>query len=82
MSKTQDDITDIINKMWEEYELTPNAVQDYKKPDNVALTQKKVNNLRKDLREKKSHLRTIRDGIRHLNLKKLKLNKIREKECD
>ena len=24
--------------------------------------------LRKDLREKKSHLRTIRDGIRHLNL--------------
>ena len=50
-TKLQEDINDIINKMWEEYELTPNAVQDYKKPDNVALTQKKVNNLRKDLRE-------------------------------
>ena len=50
-TKLQEDINDIINKMWEEYELTPNAVHDYKKPDNVALTQKKVNNLRKDLRE-------------------------------
>ena len=50
-TKLQEDINDIINKMWEEYELTPNTVQDYKKPDNVALTQKKVNNLRKDLRE-------------------------------
>ena len=50
-TKLQEDINDIINKMWEEYELTPNAVHDYKKPDNVALTQKKVSNLRKDLRE-------------------------------
>ena len=50
-TKLQEDINDIINKMWEEYELTPNAIHDYKKPDNVALTQKKVNNLRKDLRE-------------------------------
>ena len=49
-TKLEEDINDIINKMWEEYELTPNTVQDYKKPDNVALTQKKVNNLRKDLR--------------------------------
>ena len=50
-TKTEDDINGIINKMWEEYELTPNTVQDYKKPENIALTQKKVNNLRKDLRE-------------------------------
>ena len=41
-AKIQDDITDIINKMWEEYELTPNNVVDYRKPDNVALTQRKV----------------------------------------
>ena len=50
-TKIEEDINLIINKMWEEYELTPNAVQDYKKPENIALTQKKVNNLRKDLRE-------------------------------
>lgn len=50
-TKIEEDINTIINKMWEEYELTPNAVKDYKKPENVALTQKNVNNLRKDLRE-------------------------------
>ena len=50
-TKTEDDITDIINKMWEEYELTPNNVKDYQKPENVALTQRKVNNLRTDIKE-------------------------------
>ena len=50
-TKLEDDINSIINKMWEEYELTPNSVTDYKKPDNIALTQKKVNNLRSDIKE-------------------------------
>ena len=50
-TKTEEDINTIINKMWEEYELTPNNVQDYKKPENVQLTQKKVNELRKELRD-------------------------------
>lgn len=50
-TKIEEDINSIINKMWEEYELTPNTIKEYKKPENVALTQKKVNNLRKDLRE-------------------------------
>ena len=50
-NKLEDDINSIINKMWEEYELTPNSVSDYKKPDNIALTQKKVNNLRSDIKE-------------------------------
>ena len=50
-TKIQEDINSIINKMWEEYELTPNSVHDYKKPENVALTQKKVNNLRADIKE-------------------------------
>lgn len=50
-TKTEEDINSIINKMWEEYELTPNNVQDYKKPENVQLTQNKVNELRKELRD-------------------------------
>lgn len=51
-TKLEEDINDIINKMWEEYEITPNTIkEEYKKPDNIALTQKKVNALRKDLRE-------------------------------
>ena len=50
-TKTEEDITDIINKMWEEYELTPNNVENYHKPENIALTQRKVNNLRTDIKE-------------------------------
>ena len=50
-NKLEEDINDIINKMWAEYELTPNTVGEYKKPENVELTQRKVNNLRKDLKE-------------------------------
>ena len=51
-TKLEEDIQAIINKMWEEYELTPNNVQEeYKKPENVATTQKKVNNLRTEIKE-------------------------------
>ncbi|MBR3002140.1 MAG: chromosome segregation protein SMC [Clostridia bacterium] len=50
-TKLEDDINSIINKMWEEYELTPNNAPEVKKPDNVQLTQKKVNNLRNDIKE-------------------------------
>lgn len=50
-TKTEEDITEIINKMWVEYELTPNNVGEYQKPENIALTQRKVNNLRTDIRE-------------------------------
>ena len=50
-TKLEEDINEIINKMWEEYELTPNNVVDYKKPDNVQLTQKKVKALRNEIRE-------------------------------
>ncbi len=50
-TKTEEDINSIINKMWEEYELTPNTVGEYKKPENVALTQKKVNRLRTEIKE-------------------------------
>jgi len=50
-TKTEEDLNNVINKMWEEYELTPNVVTDYKKPENVANTQKRVNNLRADIRD-------------------------------
>ncbi len=50
-TKLEEDINTIINKMWEEYELTPNNVgEEYKKPENVANIQKQVNNLRNQLR--------------------------------
>ena len=49
-TKQEQDLTEIINRMWEEYEITPNSDISYKKPDNVALTQRRVNNLRSDIR--------------------------------
>ena len=49
-TKLEEDINGIINKMWEEYELTPNNVVDYKKPENVQLTREKVKDLRNEIR--------------------------------
>lgn len=50
-NKTEEDLNSLVNNLWEEYELTPNAKGNYKKPENVALTQKRVNNLRQDIRD-------------------------------
>ena len=50
-TKLDEEITDIVNKMWEEYEITPNNVNDYEKPENVSLTQRKVNSLRTEIKE-------------------------------
>ena len=49
--KISGDLEDVITKMWEEYELTPNNVENYKKPDNVAATQKQVNTLRNKIKD-------------------------------
>ena len=50
-NKTEEDLNSLVNNLWEEYELTPNAKGNYKRPENVALTQKRVNNLRQDIRD-------------------------------
>lgn len=49
-TKLEEDIEEIINKMWEEYEITPNNVDGYEKPANVAETTKKVNSLRNQIK--------------------------------
>lgn len=48
-SKQEQDLDDLINKLWQEYELTPNNAGDYQKPENVQLAQKKTNELRKEI---------------------------------
>ncbi|MBQ2938257.1 MAG: chromosome segregation protein SMC [Clostridia bacterium] len=50
-TKIEEDISSIINKMWEEYELTPNNIGEYEKPENVAVTQRRVSSLRTEIRE-------------------------------
>ncbi len=50
--KTKEEIDGITNRLWEEYELTPNnADGSYEKPENVAVTTKKVNTLRNKIRD-------------------------------
>ena len=50
-TKIEEDMNGVYNKMWEEYELTPNNVGEYQKPENVQLTQRRVNVLRTEIKE-------------------------------
>ncbi|MBQ3145002.1 MAG: chromosome segregation protein SMC [Clostridia bacterium] len=50
-SKIEYELEQIVNKMWEDYEITPNSVgEEYKKPDNVSETTKKVKHLREEIK--------------------------------
>ncbi len=50
-SKYELELEQIINKMWEEYELTPNNVTDFVKTNNPNEDQKRVNDLRSEIKE-------------------------------
>lgn len=49
--KVKEDIDRDTNKLWEEYEITPNQAGEFKKPDNVMTTTKLVNELRGKIRD-------------------------------
>jgi len=49
--KMQQDLEQVVNNLWEEYELTPNAVGEYKRPDNIAVAQKQVNHIRNKIKD-------------------------------
>ena len=51
-SKIEYELEQVINKMWEDYEITPNNVgEEYKKPENVAETTKQVKYLREQIKD-------------------------------
>ena len=50
-SKLEIELEQIVNKMWEDYEITPSVAKEYKKPDNIAETNKMVTNLRNDIKQ-------------------------------
>ena len=50
-SKLDVELEQIINKMWEDYEVTPNNVGEYKKPNNVQETTKQVKTLREQIKD-------------------------------
>ena len=49
-SKLEQDIDLIVNKLWDEYELTPNTVTEYEKPSNIQNATKSVNEYRKQIK--------------------------------
>ena len=50
-TKLEQDIDLIVNNLWEEYELTPNNATDYKKVENVQVTQKDVNSIKAEIKD-------------------------------
>ncbi len=50
-SKIEVELEQIVNKMWEDYEITPNNATEYKKPENIAATTKKVNSIRNEIKD-------------------------------
>ena len=50
-SKYEQDLQQVINSLWEEYEMTPNNCDNFEKPSNVQNTQKEVNKLRNEIRD-------------------------------
>ncbi len=50
-TKIEEDITELTEELWNEYELTPNAVENYQKPENVAVAQKQVKTLRDKIKD-------------------------------
>ena len=50
-SKYELELQQVINKMWEEYELTPNNITEYKKTESPSDVQKQVNSLRTEIKE-------------------------------
>lgn len=49
--KVKEDIDKDTNRLWEEYEITPNNAKDFKRPENVANTTKKVNEIRNKIKD-------------------------------
>ncbi len=50
-AKQEQDITDLINKLWEEYEITPNNAEGYERPSNIAQAQKHTGELRNQIKD-------------------------------
>lgn len=50
-TKLEQDIEELINTLWNEYEITPNNTEEYRKPSNIAQAQKEVNSLRNKIKD-------------------------------
>ncbi len=50
-TKIEQDMEQMVNTLWEEYELTPNNAEGFEKPENVQVAQKEVHKLRNQIKD-------------------------------
>ena len=50
-TKIEQDLKQVVDNLWDEYEMTPNNCENYEKPGNIQSTQKEVNKLRNQIRD-------------------------------
>ena len=50
-TKFEQDLKQVVDSLWEEYEMTPNNCEKYERPSNIQATQKEVNKLRNKIRD-------------------------------
>lgn len=50
-TKLEQDLEQVVNSLWIEYELTPNNAEEYKKPENVQKAAREVHTLRTQIKE-------------------------------
>ena len=50
-TKIEQDIEDVVNNLWNEYELTPNTATEYRPVENAQNTQKEVSNIRNEIKD-------------------------------
>ena len=49
-TKIEQDKEQLVNHLWEEYEITPNNAEEYERPTNIAVAQKQVHDLRNQIK--------------------------------
>ena len=49
-TKIEQDKEQLVNHLWEEYEITPNNAEEYERPTNIAVAQKQVHSLRNQIK--------------------------------
>lgn len=50
-TKAQEQVEELTNRLWDEYELTPNNAGDFKEPENIQEATKAVNKLRNSIKD-------------------------------
>ena len=50
-TKIEQDVEQMVNQLWEEYEITPNNAEEYERPSNIQVAQKQVHQIRNQIKD-------------------------------